>query len=79
MSEEAKLIQNLKDSGCDAEFIFRFLRLIDSRDCDRMLAMLADQRDRLLGAIRADERRMYCLDLLVSRIKDGVGREKKCD
>lgn len=59
------VIQNLKDAGCDAETVERFLSLMERERTAEQLALLADHRRRLLDKVHQEERRIDCLDYLV--------------
>ncbi len=70
MSESVKSIErNLIDAGCDRDFIEKFINLINAHNTAEMLNMLAIQRKTLLDGIHADERKIYCLDYLVNKLK----------
>ena len=61
--------QNLTDAGCSKEFIERFMLLTESQRTAEILKMLDEHRKNLLDGIHADERKIYCLDYLVNKIK----------
>lgn len=63
------LQQNLADAGCDENFILRFAVLAKAQNTAEMLKMLATQRQNLLDSVHREERRIYCLDYLVCRLK----------
>ena len=70
MSESVKSIErNLIDAGCYRDFIEKFINLINAHNTAEMLNMLAIQRKTLLDGIHADERKIYCLDYLVNKLK----------
>mgnify|MGYP006957414416 FL=1 len=70
MSERLLSIeQNLIDAGCSKEFIERFMLLTESQRTADILKMLDEHRKNLLDGIHADERKIYCLDYLVNKIK----------
>lgn len=70
MSESLTAIeQNLIDAGCDKKFIEKFIKLTETQRTAEMLNMLAIHRKTLLDGIHADERRIYCLDYLVDKLK----------
>ncbi len=70
MTEIVKAIeQNLIDAGCDKDFIETFMNLTKTQRTSEMLNMLAIQRKALLDAIHADERKIYCIDYLVNKLK----------
>ena len=61
--------QNLTDAGCSKEFIEKFMLLTESQRTADILKMLDEHRKNLLDGIHADERKIYCLDYLVNKIK----------
>ncbi len=70
MSESVTAIrQNLIDAGCNKKFIEKFMNLTETQRIAEMLNMLAIQRKTLLDGIHADERKIYCLDYLVNKLK----------
>ncbi len=71
MSDSPESIrQNLIDAGCDKELIERFMAMDAEQQKSEMLAMLVHQRRQLLDCIHADERRIYCLDYLITKLKN---------
>lgn len=62
--------QNLIDAGCDKDFIKSFMNLTEAQQTAEMLKMLAVHRKNLLDGIHADERKIYCLDYLVNKLKN---------
>lgn len=65
---QTNIEQNLIDAGCDKEFIAKFMSLSEEQKAE-MLTMLAAHRKTLLDGIHKDERKIYCLDYLVNRLK----------
>ncbi len=63
------IVQNLIDAGCDTQFIKKFMNLTETQHTVEMLNMLAIHRKTLLDKIHADERKIYCLDYLVNKLK----------
>ena len=66
--EEADICQNLKDAGCSAELIGRFMKTLAAgamRDCSRLLD---GYRRTLLDDIHAQEEKLTCLDDLRYRL-----------
>ena len=61
--------QNLIDAGCNAQFIQQFMSLKAEQKTAEILLLLAGQRKRLLDSIHAEERKIYCLDYLVNKLK----------
>ena len=71
MSDKKESVkQNLIDAGCDKKFIDIFMALDSDTQKTEMLNMLARQRYCLLDGIHADERKVYCLDFLITKIKN---------
>lgn len=59
--------RNLKDAGCDEEFIERYCKCEnDRRQCKKMLS---EHRRRLLEQLHEKEDNVSCLDYLVYKIK----------
>lgn len=70
LNETQSVIQNLIDAGCNDEFIECFLAMDEKSQKKEMIDMLSRQRSRLLDNVHADERRIYCLDYLVKKLKN---------
>ena len=67
--EDADVRQNLRDAGCSAEFIRRFMKTWESgavRDCS---GLLDDYRRTLLDGIHLREEKLTCLDYLRYRLR----------
>ena len=69
-NDSESIRQNLIDAGCDKEFIDRFMEMDLDTQKKEVLAMLARQRNFLLDGIHSDERKIYCLDFLVNKLKN---------
>lgn len=67
-SREA-VIQNLEDAGCENEMIQDFLGCLETGQQERQLALLKHHRERLLGRVHKDEKRISCLDYLIYQIQ----------
>ena len=61
--------QNLIDAGCDEHFISQIMSLQSEQKTTEMLTLLAEQRKNLLDGVHAEERKIYCLDYLVNKLK----------
>ena len=61
--------QNLIDAGCDEHFIRQFMSLQSEQKTTEMLSLLAKQRKHLLDRVHTEERKIYCLDYLVNKLK----------
>lgn len=65
--------QNLIDAGCDEQFIQQFILLQAEQKTTEMLYLLSKQRKYLLDGIHAEERKIFCLDYLVNKLKNDNG------
>lgn len=63
------VMQNLKDAGCDQDFVTHFLRLVEEGTQREQLHALAVQRERLLTSLRSEQKRIDCLDYLIYQMK----------
>lgn len=59
------LIQNLKDAGCDAQTIEKFMSDLQKGKEESSLKQLAIHRKKLLDSIHKEQKRIDCLDYLV--------------
>ena len=62
--------QNLIDAGCDEHFIRQFMSLRSEQKTTEMLTLLAEQRKNLLDGVHAEDRKIYCLDYLVNKLRN---------
>ena len=67
--ENTLLIRNLRDAGCGALLIEKFLALREGGNSREQLRILARQRAALLEKIHAAQKKVDCLDYLVFHIK----------
>ena len=70
LNESESIKQNLLDAGCDKDFIEHFMAMNFDEQKNEALTMLARQRKSLLDSIHTDERKIYCLDFLVNKIRN---------
>lgn len=70
LNEIENIKQNLVDAGCDRDFINRFMTMDFDKQKNEALTMLARQRKNLLDSIHTNERKIYCLDFLVNKIRN---------
>lgn len=63
------IIQNLKDSGCDDEFIEKFFRLESERKTNEQMHSLMKYRTGLLAELHECQRKIDCLDYLIFNLK----------
>ena len=59
------LIKNLKDAGCDAKTIEKFMSDLQKGKEESGLKQLAIHRKKLLDSIHKEQKRIDCLDYLV--------------
>ena len=71
-TSQKAVIENLKDAGCSAETIARFVDYFDCGAVERQLGLLSQHRDRLLARIHKNEKRIACLDYLIYQIRQGA-------
>lgn len=72
MKNEASVqavIQNLKDAGCDAKTVERFVELEEEGKTREQLDLLANHRRQLLERVHKEEKRIDCLDYLVYQMQ----------
>ncbi len=65
-----KIIQNLKDCGCDAEIIENFMKKLDAGQKKEALEILAVHRKDLLEQFHRCDGCIGCLDYLTNLIKN---------
>ena len=63
------VIQNLEDAGCGPGMIEDFLGWFDKGQQEKQLELLGHHRERLLGRVHKDEKRISCLDYLIYQIQ----------
>lgn len=61
--------QNLIDAGCSEQLIQQFISLQAEHKTEEILSLLSKQRKNLLDGVHAEERKIYCLDYLVNKLK----------
>ncbi|MDE7165101.1 MAG: hypothetical protein K2O04_06765 [Clostridiales bacterium] len=64
------MVENLIDAGCDKRLIEQTMTLLSECKTAEMLSLLATHRKSLLDCIHSEERRIYCLDYLVNKLKN---------
>lgn len=67
-NEEA-ILQNLRDAGCDARTVEKFMELLQAGKTAEELGLLGAHRSALLRRVHADEKRIDCLDYLIYQIE----------
>lgn len=69
MSEEDKLLRNLKDAGFDEDTIQKFLELHKDGRIGEQYRLLSLQRASLLDKVHVSQHMIDCLDYLVYSMK----------
>lgn len=67
--DEDKIIQNLKDTGCDEDTVTAFLNDIREEKLTDGLKLLSTHRRSLLDELHKTQKRIDCLDYLVYVLK----------
>lgn len=73
---EESMVQNLKDAGCDAETIARFMADYHGDKKESGMKQLSAHRRALLDLIHKNQKCIDCLDYLVYQLQK---EEKRCD
>ncbi len=69
MTEEERILRNLKDAGCDSDTIQRFFNLKEEGRQKEQLRLLALHRANLLDKLHVSQSMIDCLDYLVYSMK----------
>lgn len=69
MSEEERLLRNLKDAGCDETTIQKFIQLHKEGRQQEKYRLLAKHRASLLEQVHVRQQMVDCLDYLVYTMK----------
>lgn len=69
MSEENKLLRNLKDAGCDEGMIEKFLQLQKEGRRQEQFRLLSMHKASLLDRVHVSQQMVDCLDFLVYSMK----------
>lgn len=73
MTEE-DIRQSLKDAGCTAEFIQRYMHLWERGTPQDRARLLDHQRRELLDGIHTEQKKLDCLDYLRYRLQKQEGK-----
>ena len=68
-SKEQALRNNLRDAGCGARTVERFLALEEAGAREEQFLLLSSRRRRILERIHRAERQIDCLDYLVYQLE----------
>ena len=69
------LCANLRDAGCGARTVERFLALEEAGAREEQFLLLSSRRRRILERIHRAERQIDCLDYLLYKLKDEQSEE----
>ena len=69
MNKKLDIIKNLKDAGCDDDFITKYLRLEKSYNRQEQLKLLSLHRTSLINQIHDSYNMIDCLDYLIYKMK----------
>lgn len=67
--QDEKILQILKDAGCEPETVTLFLKLCEDGKTGDQLCLLAKHRKNLLTEIHREQAKLDCLDYLIYQIK----------
>ncbi|MFQ9891590.1 MAG: hypothetical protein ACLRWH_00105 [Emergencia sp.] len=62
------VIQNLKDAGCEDEFIERFILALEDNQNKEVFSLLRRWRNSLLDEIHNNQHKLDCLDYLIRKL-----------
>lgn len=77
MTEEEKILRNLKDAGCDSDTIQKFFYLKKEGRQKEQLRLLALHRANLLDKLHVSQSMIDCLDYLVYQMKKEQIKNKR--
>lgn len=67
--EQERIVLNMKDAGCSADTIHRFLFYYQAGDIKGELRVLSNHRQALLDEVHKGQKEIDCLDYLVYQIE----------
>lgn len=62
------VIQNLKDAGCEDDFIEKFIFALEKNQSKEVFLLLRRWRNNLLDEIHSNQYRLDCLDYLIRKL-----------
>lgn len=68
LENDNSILQNLKDAGCDNQFIEIFFQLKGENNKKRLLVLLERHKTVLLDSLHNFQKKIDCLDYLVYQI-----------
>lgn len=72
-TDENRIIQNLKDAGCNNDTITAFVEDVRKQNIIEGLQLLAIHRQTLLDNLHKEQKQIDCLDYLIYKIKKETG------
>jgi len=75
--QKPKLIQNLKDAGCSASVIDKFLDCYQAQSNADQKRLLSAHRSALLDKIHKNQKHLDCLDYLIYQLNQIGPAQKK--
>ena len=67
--ERQEIIQNLKDAGCEEDFIMKFISMTDNNRGEEAFELLRKWRNHLMEEIHSSQHKLDCLDYLIRKLK----------
>ena len=61
--------QNTIDAGCDDLLVSKLMQLYSEQKISEMLSLLLVHRRKILDGVHSEERKIYCLDYLINKLK----------
>lgn len=68
-TDQAAITKVLENVGCDEEFIFRFLNLVEKHRIGDGIALLEKKRRLFCNAHHVEQKKIDCLDYLIYKIE----------
>lgn len=69
-NRKERLIQNLKDTGCDKKIINEFIELLNNNDLNNIFSLLRKYREELLEIVHKKQKEIDILDYLILDLKN---------
>lgn len=66
---DKEILQNLKDTNCDTDLIFKFFSLEKNGKIKEQLKLLSGHRKNLLFELHKNQKYIDCLDYLIFNIE----------
>lgn len=67
--QKERLLQNLKDAGCNEETICQCMELTSAKDFAQAIRKLKQHKKQLLDSIHVSQKQIDCLDYLIYSIE----------